>query len=64
MSDYIIRATAADGMIRAFAATTRDMVEDACYIDGCSEDGTRRFEAILQFRPDYSAGLDVAPDYE
>ena len=29
MSDYIIRATAADGMIRAFAATTRDMVEDA-----------------------------------
>lgn len=43
---------------------SRDMVEDACYIDGCSEDGTRRFEAILQFRPDYSAGLDVAPDYE
>ena len=29
MSDYIIRATAAEGMIRAFAATTRDMVEDA-----------------------------------
>ncbi len=43
---------------------SRDMGEDACYIDGCSEDGTRRFEAILQFRPDYSAGLDVAPDYE
>lgn len=43
---------------------SRDMGEDACYIDGCSEDGTRRFEAILQFRPDYSAGLDVATDYE
>jgi molecular chaperone Hsp33 len=29
MSDYIIRATAADGQIRAFAAYTRDMVEYA-----------------------------------
>ncbi|SHJ18683.1 Hsp33 family molecular chaperone HslO [Parasporobacterium paucivorans] len=29
MSDYLIRATAADGMIRAFAATTRDTVEHA-----------------------------------
>ena len=29
MSDYVIRATAADGQIRAFAATTRDMVEEA-----------------------------------
>ena len=29
MSDYIIRATAADSQIRAFAATTRDMVEYA-----------------------------------
>lgn len=27
--DYIVRATAADGQIRAFAATTRDMVETA-----------------------------------
>ncbi len=27
--DYIVRATAADGMIRAFAATTRNMVESA-----------------------------------
>ena len=27
MNDYMIRATAADGQIRAFAATTRDMVE-------------------------------------
>ena len=29
MSDYIIRATAADSQIRAFAATTRDLVEYA-----------------------------------
>ncbi len=29
MSDYIIRATAGDGQVRAFAAYTRDMVEDA-----------------------------------
>lgn len=29
MSDYIVRATAANGQIRAFAATTRDMVEHA-----------------------------------
>lgn len=29
MSDYIIRATAAEGQIRAFAATTRDMAEFA-----------------------------------
>ena len=29
MSDYIIRATAANGQIRAFAATTKDTVETA-----------------------------------
>lgn len=29
MNDYVIRATAAQGQIRAFAATTRDMVEEA-----------------------------------
>ena len=29
MNDYMIRATAADGQIRACAATTRDMVENA-----------------------------------
>ena len=27
MSDYMIRATAANGQIRAFAATTRDLTE-------------------------------------
>lgn len=29
MADYIVRATAAEGQIRAFAATTRDVVEEA-----------------------------------
>ncbi len=29
MADYVIRATAAKGQIRAFAATTRDLVEEA-----------------------------------
>ena len=29
MKDYIVRATAADGQIRAFAATSRDTVEEA-----------------------------------
>ncbi|HIX14791.1 MAG TPA: Hsp33 family molecular chaperone HslO [Candidatus Hungatella pullicola] len=29
MSDYMIRATAGEGQIRAFAATTRDLVEEA-----------------------------------
>ena len=29
MADYVIRATAAEGQIRAFAATTRDLTEAA-----------------------------------
>ena len=29
MKDYIVRATAADSQIRAFAATTRELVETA-----------------------------------
>lgn len=29
MSDYIVRATAANGQVRAFASTTRDLVEQA-----------------------------------
>ena len=29
MTDYIVRATAADGQIRAFAAYTKDVVEEA-----------------------------------
>ena len=29
MKDYIVRATAGDGQIRAFAATTGNLVEEA-----------------------------------
>lgn len=29
MKDYIVRATAASGQVRAFAATTKDVVETA-----------------------------------
>lgn len=36
MSDYIVRGTAANGQIRAFAATTRDMVEYARSAHGTS----------------------------
>lgn len=36
MTDYIIRASAADGQIRAFAATTRDMTEYAREIHNTS----------------------------
>lgn len=28
MNDYIVRATAADGQVRAFAATTKELVEE------------------------------------
>lgn len=43
---------------------SRDMGADSCYIDGCSDDGTRRFEAILQFKPYSHVGLDENPVYE
>lgn len=43
---------------------SRDMGKEACYIDGCSQDGTRRFEAILQFQPESNSGLDGTADYE
>lgn len=38
----------------------RVMGEDSCYIDGCSEDGARRFETVLQFQPDFRNCLDEA----
>ncbi len=43
MQDYIIRATAADDTIRAFASTTRQMVEDA----RCAHDTTPVCTAAL-----------------
>lgn len=36
MTDYIVRATAADSQIRAFAITSRDMTEEARRRHGCS----------------------------
>ena len=36
MNDYIVRATAADGHIRAFAITSRDTVEEARQDHGTS----------------------------
>ena len=29
----------------------RVLTENSCYIDGCSDDGKRRFEATIQFQP-------------
>jgi molecular chaperone Hsp33 len=47
MSDYIVRATAADGQIRAFAATTRDLVEYARSIHGTSPVATAALGRLL-----------------
>lgn len=47
MSDYIIRATAADNQIRAFAATTREMVEYARSIHGTSPVATAALGRLL-----------------
>lgn len=47
MSDYIIRATAADNQIRAFAATTRDLVEMARSIHNTSPVATAALGRLL-----------------
>ncbi len=47
MSDYIIRATAADGQIRAFASTTRELVEHARITHGTSPVGTAALGRLL-----------------
>jgi len=47
MSDYIIRATAADNQIRAFAATTRDLVEVARAAHGTSPVATAALGRLL-----------------
>ena len=39
MEDYIVRATAADNQVRAFAATTRQLVETARMHHGTSPGG-------------------------
>lgn len=47
MSDYIIRATAADSQIRAFASTTRKLVEHARITHGLSPVGTAALGRLL-----------------
>ena len=47
MSDYIVRATAANNQIRAFAATTRDLVEEARAIHNTSPVATAALGRLL-----------------
>ncbi len=47
MTDYIIRASAADNQIRAFAATTRELVEHARQIHGTSPVATAALGRLL-----------------
>lgn len=47
MTDYIIRASAADNQIRAFAATTRELVEHARDIHGTSPVATAALGRLL-----------------
>ncbi len=47
MSDYIIRATAADNQIRAFAATTKELVEHARAIHNTSPVATAALGRLL-----------------
>lgn len=47
MTDYIVRATAADSQIRAFAATTRNLVEHARSVHGTSPVATAALGRLL-----------------
>ncbi|MEF9940967.1 MAG: Hsp33 family molecular chaperone HslO [Lachnospiraceae bacterium] len=47
MSDYIVRATAADNQIRGFAATTQEMVEEARKIHNTSPVATAALGRLL-----------------
>lgn len=47
MKDYIVRATAANSQIRAFAATTRDLVEEARAIHNTSPVATAALGRLL-----------------
>lgn len=47
MSDYIVRVTAADGQIRAFASTTRELVEKARQTHQTSPVGTAALGRLL-----------------
>ena len=45
--DYIVRATAAEGQVRAFAATTRDLVERARAVHNTSPVATAALGRLL-----------------
>lgn len=47
MNDYIVRATAADGQVRAFAATTKELVEAAREHHNTSPVATWHWEDFL-----------------
>ena len=47
MKDYIVRATAADGQVRAFAATTRELAEEARKRHGTSPVATAALGRLL-----------------
>ena len=47
MADYIVRATAAEGQIRAFAATTKEMAETARKAHDCSPVATAAMGRLL-----------------
>ena len=47
MADYIIRAMAANGQIRAFAATTRELTEKARQIHGTSPVATAALGRLM-----------------
>ena len=49
MTDYIIRASAANNQIRAFAATTRDLVEYAREVHNNSPIATAALGDFLQW---------------
>ena len=51
MKDYIVRATAANNQIRAFAATTKEIVETARQAHNTSPVATAAFEDFLQQGP-------------
>ncbi|MDO4262492.1 MAG: Hsp33 family molecular chaperone HslO, partial [Eubacteriales bacterium] len=47
MKDYIVRATAADDQIRAFAVTSRELVEEARRRHGTSPVATAALGRLL-----------------
>ena len=52
MADYIIRATAADGQIRAFASTTRGLVEGQEKAHNTSPVATSHWDVFIDRRHD------------